>query len=137
MKKILLALFSILFILSNGCSDDSAGGGTDPFGGGGTGTGSVTFTVAIVQDNQQKLFFEFKPSTNVVLTQITANCAAAGVNNETVQGDGTTVYSSTNPIYIGPLTVTQSGQQWTFKIEGKIGTAQGQAYNKDVNFTVP
>lgn len=130
-----------LGILISSCSKDDGGSnsllGIDNGGGGGGGTTSVTFTVALVQDQQQQTYFEFKPSTSVVVAQVTANCAAAGVNNQVVQGDGTTVYSQTTPFYIGPATGLQQGQQWTFAIQGKLGSAQGQAYNVNTNFTVP
>lgn len=130
---LLVLCISLIFV---SCKK-SDGSPTSPILGGGGGTGGVTFTVAVVQDNQQQLFFEFKPSTNVVITKITANCPAAGINNESVTGDGTTVYSQTNPAYVGPLTVIQSGQQWSFQFEGKLGNAQGQAYNVSANYTIP
>lgn len=132
MKKISLALFSVLFILINGCSDDS-GSGTDPFGG--TGTGGVTFTVSTVQ-GQQGVNFNFKPSTSVTLTQITVKLPAQNFQ-DVVQGDGTTVYDTQAGFSVGEYNGVQKDQIWSFNIQGKIGSAQGQTYNKDMNFTIP
>lgn len=135
MKRLVGFLLAISFMfVSASCKKSD---GSNPVNIGVGGSGNVTFAVAIVQDNQQQLFFDFKPSTSVVLTKMTGNCPAANVNNDVIQGDGTTVYSSNNPIYVGPLTVVQSGQQWSFRFEGKIGNAQGQAYDVTTNYTVP
>ncbi len=138
MKKVLVSVFFLAASLFIGCNNNT-GGGTDPFGDGGNGdgggnTGNVTFTVSLVQDNQQQYYFEFKPSTEVYITQIVANCAAAGVTNETVAvGD---VYSSTAPVDVGPVTGLQVGQQWTFTTTGNIGNQQGTAFTATSNFTV-
>ncbi len=97
-----------------------------------------TFQVQLVQDQQQQPYFEFTPDTSVTVNLITADCADANVNNQQIQGDGTTVFSATVPFYIGPVTVAlQSGQQWTFTITGKIGSTTGQDYTSTVNFTIP
>ncbi|RJP65233.1 MAG: hypothetical protein C4539_13505 [Ignavibacteriales bacterium] len=141
MKKLLLAIIPlILFLFSPGCKDDSGGTATDPFGGGGggggTNTGNVTFTVSVVQDNQQQVYFEFKPSTNVVINTIKAVSAALGID-ETVNADGTTVYSQTSPAYVGPIDGLQSGASFVFTITGKVGSATGTAYTSTVNYTIP
>jgi hypothetical protein len=141
MKKLLWLplLFVVLLIFS--CSEDPVsptdtggiGGGT-----GGGGTGSVTFQVSLVQDNQQNYYFEFKPSVDVVISTITVNCTAANVNNEQIQGDGTSVYKNTEPVYIqipDPNILAQ-GQQWSFVIAGKIGSSTGTAYSVTANYTI-
>jgi hypothetical protein len=137
MKKIFSLFLIISALIAFSCSDDATGPGGGGLGGGGNGGGGVTFTISIVQDANQDRYFEYKPSTAVVLNSITANCAAANVNNETITGDGTTVYSSTSPIYVGPLTVVATGQQWAFNIKGKLGSSTGTAYDVTTNYTIP
>lgn len=141
MKKLLWLPLLLMVLLIFSCSDDPVaptdtggiGGGT-----GGGGTGSVTFQVSLVQDNQQNYYFEFKPSVDVVVTMITVNCAAANVNNAQVQGDGTTVYKSTEPAYIQipDPNVLAVGQQWSFTIAGKLGSSTGTAYSVTANYTI-
>jgi len=137
MKKIFTIIPLIFLLFYSGCSDDSGSTATDPFGGGGggTNTGNVTFTVAVVQDNQQ-VYFEFKPSTGVVINTIRGVCAALAID-ETVNADGTTVYSQTSPAYVGPIEGLQSGSSFVFTITGKVGSSTGTAYTSTVNFTVP
>jgi hypothetical protein len=138
MKKLsIIVLFCSALLLSS-CSDDAAptgngGGFGGPGGGGGGGNGNVAITVGLIQNQQSgDYYFEFKPSTGVTVTTITGNCAAAGVNNQQIPGDGTTVFTGTDPFYVGPVTnLVASGQQWSFNIKGKIGSSTGTAY--DVN----
>jgi hypothetical protein len=141
MKKLFWLPLLLVVLLIFSCSEDPVsptdtggiGGGT-----GGGGTGSVTFQVSLVQDNQQNYYFEFKPSVDVIVTLITVNCAAANVTNVQVQGDGTTVYKSTEPAYIqipDPNILAQ-GQQWSFVIAGKIGSTTGTAYSVTANYTI-
>lgn len=136
MKKIFSLFLLIIVLLAFSCSDDATaptnGGG---LGGGGT-VGGVTYTVSLAQDNQQQYYFEFKPSVDAVINTITANCAAAGINNEQVTDNGTTVYNANNPAYVGPITVLAQGQQWSFTITGKIGSSTGTAYTVTANLTV-
>ena len=139
MKKFFFLFLITGVLLVIGCSDNATapttgGGGTG--GGGGGNTGGVTYTVSLAQDQQQQYFFEFKPSVDAVVNTITANCAAAGVNNEQVTDNGTTVYNANNPLYVGPITVLAQGQQWTFTIVGKLGSSTGAAYTATANFTV-
>jgi hypothetical protein len=144
MKKLLL-LVSLIFIIFSGCSSDDNGSdnplgnlGGITGGGGGGGTGNVTFTIQVVQDQQNGLYFAFTPSTGVTITKIVAVCQAAGVNetlNDADIEDG--IYNTTQPLYVGPLTGLQSGQQWNFTISGNIGSAQGQTYSSPVNYTIP
>ncbi|MEJ2613366.1 MAG: hypothetical protein P8Z35_00255 [Ignavibacteriaceae bacterium] len=149
MRTILFFLsISILFLF--GCSNNngnpaSAGGvggigvaGGGNTGGNGTGGGAVTFTIDVVHNQQNVNYFQFTPSTGVTLTMVTGNCPAANVNNQQVQGDGTTLYTNNDPFYI-PLTGinVQSGQQWTFTITGKIGSSTGQDYTSNARYTIP
>jgi len=151
MRKIIVTFIPIIFLLIWGCSSNNTGSNpTNPFGGGttigggntgggnnGGGNGNVTFTVSVVQSQQQN-YFQFIPSTGVTLDMATASCAALNVNNQQVQGDGTTVFSNANPLWIGPVTYTlQTGQQWTFTLSGKIGSSTGQAYNSTATYTIP
>ena len=148
--KTILFFLSIAVLLFFGCSNNSGSNPTDTGGvgvgvgtGGGTGgngggTGSVTFTVDVVHDQQNTNYFQFTPSTSVTLNNIVANCAAAGISNQQVAGDGTTVFTNNDPIYV-PLTGVnvQSGQQWTFTLTGKIGSTTGQDYTSNTNYTIP
>lgn len=125
-----------VILFAAGCSNDSAGSTTDPFGGGGGGgggTGNVQVTVSAVQ-GQDGPYFQFTPGVAIWMTQITANCAAAGVNNETVPVNLSS--GPNDPISVGPVTVMQIGQQWSFTITGNVGNQQGQAFTTNVNFTV-
>jgi hypothetical protein len=146
MKNFFILLFAGLFIIISGCKKDDSGtnptgtlgGGGIGGGGGGDNTGNVTFTTAIVQDDQNQLWFEFKPSTGVIIQRITAKCQALGIDDAiedvNIPDD---VFNNTSPLYIGPITVTlQQGQQWTFTISGKIGSIQGQSFSTTFNYTV-
>jgi len=138
MKKIFSLFLIISALISFSCSDDAVGPNNGGGLGGGGNNGGVTFTVSIVQDANQDKFFEFKPSVDIVINTITANCAAAGINNEQVTDNGTTVYSSTDPPYvkIPDPNILVKNQQWTFVIAGKLGSSTGTAYSVTANFTV-
>ena len=136
MKKFLVAIIVGFALFYSGCNNDSGSGGVDPFGGGGGGgTGNVTFTVT-TQQGQQGVDFVFTPSTNVTVTQVTVSLPAQGFQ-ENVQGDGTTVFGPGNAFSVGEYTGVASGQQWTFQVTGKIGSATGTAYNVTANLTIP
>ncbi len=146
MKKLFLMFIPAILLIIGGCSNNSSGGNpTNPFtgggnGGGGTGggTGNVTFQAQVGADQQNNQYFVFTPDQSVTLDLVVINCAALNVSNEQVNGDGTTVYSNNSPIQLGPINVQlQTGQQWTFTISGKIGSANGQAYSSTVNYQVP
>ena len=141
MKYLLSIIFTFALLFFNGCSNDAAptssGGGG--LGGGGTGgTGGVTITVSVVQDDQGQQHFLFKPSTSVVVNQVRLQCTAQQVD-ETVQGDGQTVYTTTDGFSVGPLNqgILQTGQQWNFTITGKVGSATGTAFTATPIYTVP
>jgi len=139
MKKLIFTFLPLLFIHFNGCSNDG-GTGANPFGAGGNGggTGNVTFTVSVVQDGQGQQFFQFAPSTNVVVDQVRAQCTPQQID-ETVQGDGQTVYSPNDGFSIGPIPQgsLQTGNLWTFTLQGKLESATGTAYNVNSTYTVP
>lgn len=140
--KIISFLFIFLIFAFAGCSKKNnplSSNNGEGFGilGGGSGTTSVTFNISVVQDQQQNIYFEFTPNSTVTLTSITFNCAAANITNQQVQGDGTTLYSDTNPIDVGPVTVSlQTGQKWTFTVKGKMGSQNGQNYTTNTSYTV-
>ncbi len=141
MKKLLFFL-PLLLLLSN-CGDkggDSNNGGLIVTPGGGTGggggtTGNITFETNLVQDEQQNVYFEFKPSNDVSVNQISAVCAAINVN-ENIPVTNTDIYTNAKPMYLGPVQNVQTGQQWQFTIKGNIGNAQGQTFTSSVNYTV-
>lgn len=136
MKKLFSLFIIISAIIAFSCNDNSTGVNNGGSLGGGGGGGGVTFTVSLAQDNQQQYYFEFKPSTGAVITSITVNCAAAGVNNQNVPGDGTTVFTTNEPAYIGPVTGLAVGQKWDFTIAGKIGSSTGAAYSSTASLTI-
>ena len=151
MKKIIVLLFSFALLFICSCSNSDGGNptstgigggggggiGGDGGGGGGGNTGNVTFTVAVAQEQQSgNYYFQFTPSTSIVVNSIRGQCAALNID-ETVTDNGTDVYGPNAPFYIGPIEGLQTGVQWTFTIAGKIGSAQGQAYNTKFNWTVP
>lgn len=132
-----LTVFAFISCKDNSTSPNNTGGiGGGGIGGGGGGGVNVSFTVALAQDNQQQYFFEFKPSTSVVINTITANCPAAGVNNEQVTADGTTVFTANDPAYIGPVSGLAQGQQWNFSLVGKVGSSNGASYTATANITI-
>ena len=137
MRKLVLlfvALFTIAFV---GCDNDSNPTGSGLGGDGGTtGGGSVTFQVGTTQGQNGGINFTFKPSQNVTVTSITVNLPAQNFTDP-IQGDDTTVYDTQTGFYVGEYNGVASGQQWTFNIVGKIGSATGQAYNVNVNYTIP
>lgn len=133
MKKLIgLSLIISFALIVSSCKKDDSSNPSGPAIGGGT---TVTFTVSAVQ-GQQGIVFNFKPSTAVTVTQVTVKLPAQNFQ-DVVQGDGTTVFDTQSGFSVGEYTGVQSGQQWSFNIQGKIGSATGQAYNKDVNFTIP
>ena len=143
MKYLLSIVFAFALLFFNGCSNDAAptgatGGGGFGGGTGGGGTGGVNVTVSVIQDGQGQQYFQFAPSTGVVVDQIEVKCDAQGVD-QTVQGDGQTVYTNTNGFTIGPITqgLLQTGQQWNFTIQGKIGSSTGAAYTATPTYNVP
>lgn len=136
MKKILIALVPLFFIFNNGCKDNATGSG-DPFGGGGGGgTGGVTFTMSTEQ-GQQGVNFRFKPSTSVTVTQVTVSLPAQQFQDVVTNPNPNEVFGTANGFVVGEYTGVQTGQQWTFNVQGKIGSATGTAYNVNTNFTIP
>ncbi len=142
MKTFFFLFLMMGVLLVVGCSDNATAPTTGGEGGGGTGggggnTGGVTFTVTLTQVDQNNYQFVFTPSTGVVINTITANCAAANINNEQVQADGTTVWNNNNPAGVTvPANILAQGQQWTFTIVGKVGSSTGAAYTATANLTI-
>ncbi len=146
MKTIkIIIFFSFLFLLW-GCnkSDNSTNptGSLGTIGGGlGTGggnTGNVTVQAQFIQ-YQGNYYFDFVPSTTVYMTEIIANCAAAGVNNERVNVNLTSDANNSVDIDVTDLVnqgqITQ-GQQWNFTINGNLDNQQGTAFTASANCTV-
>ena len=79
--------------------------------------------------------FTAKPSAAATVTQITVSLPAQNFN-DVLQGDGQTVFQGGTVYDLDEYTGVTSGQQWTFKFEGKLGSAQGQPYDVTSNYTV-
>ncbi len=135
MKKILVVFLPLLFILINGC-DNEGGTGANPFGGGGTGTGNVTWTIGQRQGDQGGIMFTAKPSVAVTVTLVTVSLPAQPFTDD-VQGNGQTVFQPGQFYDIDEYTGVTSGQQWTLRFQGKIGSATGTAYDVTSNYPVP
>ena len=142
MKILVSILFLSFAFFYYGCSDNSGGSTTtDPFGGGpigggGGGTGNVTFQVSTEQGDQG-IFFRFKPSTNVTAAQITVRLPAQQFEDVVNNPNPDQVFTPTEGFSVGESVGVERGQQWTFVIQGKVGSAQGQQYNVTTNFTIP
>lgn len=136
MKKAVgfLLLFSLAITFSSCKKDDSSNPASVGVGTG--GTGGVTFTIGQRQGNQGGIMFTAKPSTAVTVTQITISLPAQNFN-DVLQGDGTTIFQGGTVYDLDEYSGVATGQQWTFKFEGKLGSAQGTAYNVTSNYTVP
>ena len=141
MKRIAIALFSVLFlVLSSGCKNDSTGSPTDGFGGGGAGggggTGNVTTAVDIISYGTT-YYFQLKPSTGVVITKAVVSCATLGVN---ATYDATSipagVYTTTYPLLIPIEWNAATGQKWTFTLTGNVGSATGTAFTSTTTYTI-
>jgi len=93
----------------------------------------------LVQDNQNNIYFQFKPGTGAVIQKITAQCQALGLNDVVEDAEiPDDVFSATYPLNVGPITVNLvKGQAWTFVVSGKVGSATGSAFSTTVNYTVP
>ncbi|MCB0730201.1 MAG: hypothetical protein KDC88_04130 [Ignavibacteriae bacterium] len=137
MKKLLAILIGFLFIVLIGCSEDSGGTVTDPFGTGGTsgGTGNVTFTIGTANGNQGGIIFTATPSVAIKITKVTISLPAQSFN-DVLTGDGTTIYNANEAVGLEEYTGVASGQQWTFQFEGTIAS-NNQAFNVTTNYTVP
>jgi hypothetical protein len=149
MKKIFFYIISIVFIVSTGCNDDSGGSTiTDPFGGGtgGTGGGSVSFTMGSITKQEDGdgdgniediFYFTATPSVAVKMTKVTFSLPAQQYNNS-ITDDGTTTYAANTPVDVVGFFKNEitTGQQWTFQFEGTLA-ADGKAFNVTSNYTVP
>jgi hypothetical protein len=134
MNKNLLFVTLFLLFFYLGCSkDDPVSPGT---GGGIGGTNSVSFTISTQPGTQGGTVLFAAPSVDVVITQVDVSVPAENFT-DTVQGDGTTVFPANQPVSIDEYTGVQSGQQWVFRFQGKIGSSTGQAFDVSTNYTIP
>lgn len=132
MKKIIvLALVLFFSFLISSCKKDSS---TNPIGPPVGGT--VTFTIS-VEEGQQGTIFRFKPSTSVTVNQVTVSLPAQQFQDVVTNPNPDEVFDTANGFVVGEYLGVQTGQQWTFNVQGKIGSATGTAYNVTTNFTIP
>ena len=131
-----LLLFTGLSFI--GCSEDA---GTNPVGGGignNNGGGNVTFTVtAITNQGQGTTDFAFKPSVDVTVTTVVVSVPAENFTFTETNPNPTEVFTAAEGFQITDYTGVVTGQQWMFQVKGNIGTANGQAYDVTVNYTIP
>ncbi len=92
MKTLLTALVLLFAVVMSSCSNSSV---TGP-----GGTGNVTLTTTLQQDQQGAYYFVFAPSTSVTVTTVTASCPQLQLVNSVFTGDGTTVYTAMSPFNI-------------------------------------
>lgn len=134
----------ILFIFR--CSDDSSD--SNPVGlGGNGGQGSVTFTISnqklqegcdFDNDGQgdDSFYLTASPSVAVKINTVKIEIPI-DANFDTVQGDGTSVFSTNQSVQINttPYYNVCSGQKFTIKISGKLAS-NDQAFDVTVEYTV-
>jgi len=136
MKKIIIALLPLLFLLVNGCNSNDTATGTNPFGGGGCGgTGNVTIQIAIGQDDQGANVFAFNPSVAVKLTSALVVQAQLGINETVNNPNPDQVFNAGEYIGFYSANQAQVGQQWSFTFSGTLAQG-GQAFTVPVNYTV-
>ena len=155
MKYKLIFSLAFLFFAFFGCGGDGngdsnpvgiggLGDGGGNGGGGGGNTGNVSIQVNAIQDpnDQSTVIFQFTPSESITVSSVNVSISGSQYS-ETIQADGTTVYSPqdgfviTSPIaQSGQYPGIQSGQTWTFTIAGKVGSANGADYTATANYTV-
>jgi len=141
MKKLAIAILFISSFYLVGCKSDTVtnptgGGGGFGGGGGGGGTGNVTFTVSTTQGSQQDFTnFLIKPSVNVTVTTVVVSLPAQSFTFTETNPNPDVVFNTTDGFQIEDYQGVAAGQQWTFKITGKIGSSTGQAYDVTVNYT--
>jgi hypothetical protein len=136
MKKILITFLPLLFIFVSGCSNDS-GGGSNPFGTGGTtgGTGNVTIQVQGQADGQGNYIFYINPSVAINLTSVTASVPAQQYE-ETIDINEQFQAGTLQGCIQYDANVIQSGMQFTFRFVGTI-TNGGQNFDVTTNYTIP
>ena len=132
MKKIIVLSLVLFFgFIISSCKKDSS---TNPIGPQVGGT--ITFTMSTEQ-GQQGVNFRFKPSTSVTVTQVTVSLPAQQFQDVVTNPNPNEVFDTANGFVVGEYTGVQTGQQWTFNVQGKIGSSTGTAYNVNTNFTIP
>ncbi len=130
MKKLSVFIMLLIAVVIYSCKSNSLVGP-------GGGFGNVTVTPSLVQDPNGAYFFQFVPSVSVTVDSIRATCTQININ-AVIPGDGTTVYTTTEPVGV-PLgqTPVATGQQWNFIAYGKQGTSTGTIYRTNINYTIP
>lgn len=132
MKKLIKILLSVFLLFLFGCSKNS-NDSINPIGINPTGSNNnVTFQVSIQQDQQNGLYFHFIPSVNVIVTKVEAT-----INNNTssVNGDPNSTITTTEGFSVS-ITATDPGDNWTFKITGKVASNNSD-FTSTVNYIVP
>jgi len=136
MKRILIAFLPLLFILINGCSNDS-GSGTNPFGAGGTtgGSGNVAWTIGQRAGDNGGVMLTAKPSVAVTVTQVIVSVPANNFTDDPIQGDGQTVYQPGQFYDVQEYTGVTTGLQFSIQFQGKVGSSTGTAYDVTSTYT--
>ena len=101
-------------------------------GPGGTSEVAIQISHRAGQDPNTTEFI-FKPSVDITITKVDVQ-----VNNfnDTLNGDGTTVFSKDSWYVLAGYSGVASGQQWKFTFYGKIA-ASGNDYTTSVDYTIP
>jgi len=97
------------------------------------GTSLVAFEITSQLGQNNSVEFLFNPSADVKITKVDVEMGGA---TDVVNGDGTTIYSSTNWYVLAGYNDVASGQQWSFNFIGTIA-ANNQNYSVTANYTVP
>ncbi len=104
-----------------------AGGGT-----GGNSQVSIEISHRAGQDPNTTEFI-FKPNVDITIVKVDVQVNGF---NDTLNGDGTTVFTKDSWNILGGYTGVASGQQWKFTFYGKIA-ANGSDYTTSVVYTIP
>lgn len=137
MRYLYYILISGIILTLASCSKSSDDGSSNPLGsvGNPTNTGGVTFTMGHRSGDQGGIMFTTNPSTDITVTQIVLTLPAQSFA-DTLVDDGTTVYAGNQVYDLAEYSGVATGQQWTFNFQGKLGSAQGSAYNVTSSYTV-
>lgn len=143
MKKIIISILPVLFLLVYGCSNNSGGNPTNPFNGsggggngnGGGGNGTVTFQIQSQLGQNGDTEIDFNPSVSITLTEVDVSVPAQNFN-QNLQGDGQTVFQANSWNTLQNFTGVQTGMQFTFEFKGKTSPG-GQSFDVTTNYTIP
>lgn len=142
MKRIFLlnSLIALLLIFT-ACSKDE-GNATSPFGNGTNGTGggdgNLAITISSKQNQEGATIFTATPNVAISLSKLTVSVPAEQYT-ESFQFDETFVAEANvtqNLVEYPAGSGVASGQEWTFKFEGKFA-ATSEAYTVTSNYTIP